>query len=103
MAPQGGVAQVQPMQQQSLFGQPGVQPFRSSLAAGSLNRQTQQAMKMKNATVFAHTQPLSKDALNNLLKMNSSRKQVKQQSGSSPNLQQMSNVNAARPISVPQM
>jgi hypothetical protein len=34
-------------------------------------------MKMKNATVFAQTQPLSKDALNNLLKMNSSRKQVK--------------------------
>lgn len=56
-----------------VVAQPGATPQRSSLG-GSLARQSFQALKMKNATAYASTPPLSKDALRDLLKINCSRK-----------------------------
>lgn len=54
---------------QQVVQQSNIGPQRSSIG-GSLNRQSFQALKMRNATAFANTPRLTKDALKNLLKAN---------------------------------
>ena len=78
------------------LGQPGPTACRSSLG-GSMARQSFQALKMKNATAYASTPPISKDALKNFLQI-SNRRSAKHHSSKSQMNQMANQQQAPRPV-----